>query len=800
MQRMLQGMLRRAASATAFLVRRPGYSLTVIATLALGMGAVTATYALVRGVLLDPLPFPDADRLVLVRQQNAGGQWNTSVVDQQAVAESPRSFEGVAAMRSADALVGAGERAEWASARWVTADYFRVLGLAPARGRSFAPQHDREGAPRTVVLGHAFAQRRFAGADPLGQSLLVDGTAHTVVGVMPPGLESLPATRADFWPLLQLATPERRGPFQLATLARLRPGITLAAANQELDEISRRIFPLWQAGFQDETARLVALPLQQVVIGNAGDFLWVAFGAVLVVLLIALVNNTNLMLMRISERNRDLGVRAALGATRWRLARLLMGENLVLTLLGGVLGLALAAALLAGYQALGPALPRLADVVLDLRVAVFAAGLSVACGLVFALLPLAAGAVGGAAALLGEARGASTGRQRAGLRNALVVLEFALALPLLLATSLLLDSLQRLQRVDAGIAADNLLLAEVRLPANRYPDAAARLAFWERALPELRALPGVEAAALAGQLPPSCGCYNNFDLVGRPAPQGNQPQSPWVPATPALFGVLGVPLLEGRVFDSRDTAESSPVLLVSATWAERYFPGESAIGKQLYEGGGDTPVTIVGVVGDVKFDGLAAPGDVVFASIGQGAGGDQVHLLLRTAGEPLAQANAMRATLQRLDPAVVPANVGSMAERLGNALGNHRHWATVIAAFALSGLLLAGVGVFGVVAFHVAQRQREFGICRALGADGRRIARMVLQRGLAHAAAGIALGALLALALNRSLETLLFEVRGNDPASWLAASAVLLLAGVAACLVPARRATRVDPAIVLRQE
>ena len=782
--------------------RHPGYAATVILTLALGIGAVTTVFALVNGVLLSSLPFPTAERLVLIRQQNPGGSWNTSVVDFRAIAESSKTLESVAAMRAGSAIVGSGERAQWVNVRWATAAFFDVMGVMPERGRGFLADEDRVGAENVVVLGQAFAERHFTGrGDPLGQSLEIDGLAHTVVGVMPAGAESWPVMSAELWPAMQLGEPSRRGPFQLSTLARLKPEASLPLAAADLDELSRQIFPLWQQGFQDETARLTPLPLHEAVVGGTEDFLWVAFGAVVVVLLISLVNNANLILMRVAQRAQDLSVRAALGASRWRLARLLMGENLLLVVLGGIAGVALAALLLAEYRALGPAVPRLAEVTLSFEVVGFASALVLLSGIVFSLLPLVFGMIGDTAAALQQARGASAAKDPQRFRDGLVVLEFALALPLLIAAGLLVDSLVRLQRVDPGFEAENLLTASIRLPEDAYSDVMSRRAFWDRALKALGHLPGVRAVGLTGVLPPSCGCDNNFELLGRPTLQGQQPQSPWIAADANYMATLGVRLLEGRMFDSRETPESPPVLLVTESWARRYFPGESAVGKQLYEGG-DTSraVTVIGVVSDVKYDGLNSPGDAVFAPIEQGWGGNQLYVVMRTATDPLSFAEPMRGALQRLDPTLVPTDVAPMATLLRDSLGGQRHWAAVIAGFALSAVLLSAVGVFGVLAYHVAHRQREIGIRQALGANARRIVGTVLRRGLGLALLGVGIGIVLTAFLTRSLDRLLFQVDRTDLSTWIGASALLLLVALVACWLPARRAAGVDPLLALRQE
>ena len=794
-------VVRTATQTLRALARRPGYALTVVATVALGIGAATAVYALVHRILLSELPFPEAQRLVIVRNENPQGSWNTSVADLRAMSEATGgALESVAAMRTGEALVGSGEGAHWLPARYVTARYFDVLGVRPARGRGFVEGEDLESAEPRVVVGHALAERTFgAGADPIGRSIVIDGQAHTVVGVMSPGAESYPVMRAELWPVLRLATPERRGPFFLATLARLAPGASLERARAELEGLSQRMFPIWQQGFQDATARLAASPLHDAVVAGTDRFLWLAFAAVGVVLLIALANAANLVLMRIAQRRGDLGVRSALGAGRWRLAGLVLGENLWLVAGGAAVGIAIAAALLAQYRALGPAVPRIAEVALDANVLGFAMAVAAGAALALSLVPMLAGVLGAPASAAG-ARGASSGREPARLRDGLVVLEIALAVPLLIAAALLVESLVRLQRVDPGFDAGRLLTAQVRLPET-YADANARNAFWARALPVLRAVPGVEDAATTSALPPACGCYNNFDLVDRPAADGNQPQSPWVPVDADYFALLGTRLIEGRIFDARDTPDSPPVLVVSRSWAERHFPGQSAVGRELHEGG-DTSRTlaIVGVVEDVRYDGLEGRGEVVFAPLSQGWGDSTLALVVRTRGEPLAMSEPLRAALQSLDPALVPREVATMSSLLADAIGGQRHWAAVIAAFAFASLLLAAIGVFAVLAYHVAQRQREIGIRQALGADARGIVVLVLRRGLRTAALGVAIGCVLAAFATRGLAGLLHEVTPADPVTWLAACAIVLATGAFACWLPARRAARVDPLVALRHD
>ena len=785
------------------LAATPAYSAGVFLTLALAIGAAAAVFALIDAVLLRPLPYPDADRLVLIRQHNAQNEWNTSVVDFQAIASQNNSLEAVAAMQSVDVILTDSDQPQWVNARRVTADFFSVMGVLPARGRGFRPGEDQPGAAPVVVLGHAFAARQFGeGVDAVGRTLTLDGNAHTVVGIMPPGMEELPGMRADLWPAMQVAEPSRRGPFFLNTVARLKPEVSVTQASADLAAISRRIFPLWQNGFKDETALLTPRSLRAAIVGSAGNFLWIAFGAVLVVLLIAMANIANLVLMRATERAQDRAVRAALGASRKRLARLSLIESLLLCMSGALAGIGLAALLLELYRALGPALPRLAEVAIDPTVATFAAITGLASAVVFGTIPLLFDGAGKGTVVLHQVRNVSAGRAQQLLRSGLVSLEFAFALPLLMAAGLLVNSLIQLQRVDPGFEAAQVLTAQVRLLETSHPDIPARLQFWERALPELRNMPGVIAAGVATGVPPDApGSFNNFDLVGRPAEQGREPMAPWTAVTPGFFDTLGVRLLEGRGFDARDTPESPDVVLVSATWAKRYFPGESAVGKQMYEGGDRSePVTVAGVVSDVKFDGLRNPGESVYAPVSQGWANNPIYLYLRTDAEPLALVEPLLKTLRRLDPALVPADLTTLASRLRDSLSDQRHWAVVIAGFALSAVLLSAVGMFGVLAYYVSRQYKEIGIRLALGGDARRILSMVIRRGFSSALVGILAGIVLALFLTRGLDSLLFEVESVDPFTLIAACTLLSGIALAACWLPARRAARVDPMEALRYE
>lgn len=789
------------ARVLARLLRRPGYTATIVLSLALGIGAVTSVFALVHAVVLSALPFPDADALMLVRQKNATAVWNTSVADFRGIQEHATAFESVAAMRQASALVGSGENNQWRSARWITAGFFAVVGVQPSNGRAPTADEDRPGTSNVVVIGQAFAAQQFAGrTDPIGQSIMIDGSPHTVIGVMPAGFEQSPLVGAEIWPVMQLASPQRRGPFMLSTLVRLRDGVSAQAAADDLATVSRRLFPIWQQGFNDESARLSAFAIKDVVVAGAANFLWTAMAAVVVLLLIVLVNNTNLLLMRMVQRAHEQEVRAALGASRWRIARISIGENFLLALLGGIGGMLLASSLLAGYRALGPSLPRLAEVQLSPAVLGFATLLVLTCACMLALVPLLSGRRGSVTMQL-QTRAASTGGQSRRFRDGLVIVEFALALPLLVAAGLLIDNLVRLQHVDPGFDPDHVLTMRVRLPERDYPDTPTQLRLWNDAVSRLGALPAVSALGLAGVMPPTCGCYNNFEIVGRPSPDAVEPQAAWVPVDAGYFAVTRLRLLDGRLFDLRDTPESDPVVVVSDAWARRYVPGESAVGKQLFEGGDRSrPLTIIGVVSDVRYDGLDNPGVVVFAPVSQGWSTQQLYVMARTTLKPISLAASFRSVLQNLDHALVPTDVAALDARMTDALGNQRHWATVIAAFAGSALGLAAIGVFAMLAYQVAQRQREIGIRQSLGANSRNIIRLVLWRGLRCAVTGLLIGSLIAIFLTRGMDALLSQVAHSDPGAWIASWLLLLGVGALACWLPASRAAKVHPLDALRQE
>ena len=785
--------------------RNPGFALTAILTLALGIGAASAVFGALRAVVLAPLPYPAPEQLVRIFQQNSpDNRWTISNADWQGIRDHQRSFQAVALLRGGGGALSTGGEAEWVSIGAVTADFFRVLGVRFVRGPGFRAGDDVPGAPRTVVISERLAERHFGAVDPIGRALVLDRTGHTVVGVIAGGSREHAGVRAEVWPILQLPTPTRRGPFGYVGIGRLRDGVTLDAAARDLAVVSDRIFPSWAASFPDRTARLTPYALHEVIVGDADRSLGVLALAVTLVLLVAVANVANLVLVRAVGRRREMAVRTALGARRSRLAGLLLTESLVLGVLGGAAGVLVAVLGLEALRVVGPDLPRLDDARLDWRAMALTFAAAVGSGLLVGTYPLVAATRGTLVSSMraGDLRaGASRGTQL--FQGALVALEFALALPLLLGAGLLLHSFVRLQGVDPGVDTRNVITASLTLPSAAYPDPEAMQRYWDEALRRVGAVPGVTAVGLATSLPPdNGGDSNNFDLLDRPVPAGTaEPVAPWSWVTPGAFAALGVPLLEGRLTRETDGGDAPPVIVVSRAWAERWFPGESAIGRRLWAGGCREcePSTVVGVVGDVKYAGLAGGGEAVYEPSRGGPWRTQ-NLVVRTAGAPAAMIGAVRAQLRALDPDVPLRDVATMEERLAGSIAQPRRLTGLVVTFAAVAAALAAVGIFGVMSYAVAQQRREIGVRLALGTQPGAVVGMVVRRGMSRAAIGLALGALLALPGLRLLRTVLFEVRVGDPLTVAAASLLLLAVALAACWLPARRASRIPPTDAMAAE
>ncbi|MEZ5331901.1 MAG: ADOP family duplicated permease [Thermoanaerobaculia bacterium] len=780
--------------------RDPVYSLSAVAVLSLGVAAVVLVAAVARAVLFAPLPYPQPDRLVRVGQLFAGfeGVANLSTVDARAVEEADTGFEafGVAAWGSA-ALSGDGTPETVRLGR-ATAGLFTALAVPAGAGRLIVPADAEPGAPPVAVLSNALAGRRFGGAAAaLGRTVTLDGVPHAVVGVLPPGHERLgPGVRAEVWTALSLEEPTRRGPFWLRGVGRLRPEVSVAAADGALTALSERIFPLWAASFRDETARIAAVPLRDSIVGKAGESVGVLAAAVLLVLLVAVVNVATLALVRASVHEPELGVRAALGAGRLRLALLPLVEGLLVGLAAAGGGIALAAVILPGLVRAVSALPRLEDAALDGSVLALGSVVALAAGLAANLAPAVA-------ALRTAPREAGTQRGRSGsdrpattLRAALVAAEFALALPLLVGAGLLLGSFVRLQAVDPGFDPEGAVSLSASLPEATYPDGESTRRFWRELARRALELPGVAAAGVGTELPAGdVWNVNNFDLTDRPVPAGGAEHvAPWLFVTPQYFEALGVRLLEGRMLRPDEVDEAAPpVALVSRHWAERYYPGESAIGRRMVSGGCTTcpPTEVVGVVDDVKYRGLADDADAVYEPFFPSTS-RTAHLIVRGTAPTAVTLQALRTLVAELDPEL-PVAGDALSARLRNELAGPGRSAALLGSFAATALLLAALGLFGSMSYVVRRRRREIGLRMALGATPAAIRRMVVRRGVLQAACGSAVGLALALLEARWLAGFLFEVSPVDPGILAAGVALLLAVAGAACWIPGRHAARVDP-------
>ena len=791
------------------LLKNPGFAAVAAITLAVGIGANTAIFSVVNATLLRPLPYSEPDRLsvVTIDRLEQGRRFTVSKADFLILKEEMRSFEKLAAVTTDRLNLTGVEEPQRVAAMWVTADFFSILGVSPALGRGFAADEDRPGKPAVAVVSHGLWQRHLS-ADPgaIGRSITLNDQTYTVVGVMPKGFTFL--RDFDVWPILQLTPPTKRPPFFYRILGRLKPGVGEPQLRAELAAMHGRVESAWpdpqKTGWAFE-----AEPLKEFITGGARPALLVLWAAVGCVLLIATANVANLLLSRAATREREIAVRAALGASRLRLVRQLLTESLVLAVVGGGLGLVLALWGIDLLSALEPGnLPRMSEVRIDQGVLVFSSLLSLASGVLFGLAP----ALQVSRARLNETlkeggRAATEARGRRRLRGVLVIGQMALALMLLVAAGLMVKSFIRLQQVDPGFESRDLLTVQLSLSKARYPDPQQQAAFYRLLLERARSLPGVQAASMSDSIPPErLEILEVFEVEGQPVPAGqSRPMAEEVLIGTDYFRALGIPLLKGRPPGPQDNADAPPVAWINETMSHRYFPDGDAVGKHIHAGGfgpEDPWITIAGVAGDVKYNGLMAErAPTIYVPYEQQVFWEgEMHLAVRASTDPGSLVAAVRREVQALDPGLPLAAVKTGDQLLASAVGRPRFQTMLIGVFALSALLLAAVGIYGVISYSTAQRTHEIGLRMALGARSRDVLRLVLGQGMRLALAGTVLGLVGALFLTRLMKGVLFGVSATDPLTF--ALIALLLAAVAflACYVPARRATRVDPMVALRCE
>jgi putative ABC transport system permease protein len=800
-------MLHDLRYALRSLRHHPVFALTAILTLALGIGANTAIFSAVNGVLLRPLPFRQPDRVVMVWGHHPTiGRESASLPDFLDWRSQAPAFASLSALANTRFTLGGTAEPEMIRGAMVTADFFRTLGVDPVRGRGFLPGEDTRAAAPVVVLGETLWHRRFGG-DPavVGRAIQLNGRPFTVVGIVP--------ATARIQGLVEAWTPYaidtvlgRRSDF-LHVIGRLAPGASLDHARDQLTTVARHLaaqYPETNTNWSVEIA-----PLREAMVGNVRPALLLFMLAVGLVLLIACANVANLMLARAVAREQEMVIRTALGASRRRLLRQLLTESVLLALVGGALGVLLAAWCLQGLNAATPgALPRADEIALDGRVLGFALVLSLVTGLAFGLLPaarVAAGALGGGLREGSRAIAGGSGLRR--IRSGLVLAEVALAFVLLVGAGLLIRSFDRLIRVEPGFRPDGLLTARLLLQGQGYREESQQAAFLQQAEEALAGLPGVRSAAVVsdaplGDSPP----YLGFSVQGRPDPAPGVVQDVELfSASPSYFATLGIPLLEGRLFDGTDRAKTPLVAVVNRTAVHRYFHDQSPIGLRLtFDQAADSAaqwITIVGVVGDIHHAGLSeAPYPQVYLPVVQSPGRWMV-LVARTGGrDPEALAPAMRRTMATLDPGLALSEVGSMEQRIASTTMWPRLSAVVLGGFAATALLLAAIGIYGVVSYSVLQRTREVGIRMALGAGTRTVVAMILRQGMTPVAIGLVAGMVAAWGASRLLRSLLFQVGATDPATFVAVTVFMTGSAVLSCYLPARRAARSDPVTALRAD
>ena len=789
------------------LFRTPGFTLVAVAALAIGIGANTAIFSVVNTLLIQPLPYQDPDRLVMVWEHNLPRDRKNNVVGPANFLhwrDMNQSFDDMAAFSFTFTytVLGDGEPEEVPS-KVVTAAFFPVLGVQPAIGRTFTPDEDKPGS-RVLVMSDRLWKRRY-NADPniLQRTVSIQGTPYTVLGVMPPGFSFMDKT-VDLWAPVGFTqasrTPRGRS---LSVIARLKPGVTVARASQDMTRVHaelERMFPDFNTGW---TARVVSL--KEELTGTYRPALLVLLGAVALVLLIACANVANLLLARSTARQRELAVRAALGAARTRIMRQLMAESLVLAALGGVAGLLMAWWALAVLRAaVADTLPiqRLEAVGIDGWVLAFTVGASVLSGLFFGLIPaLTASGSDLTDALKQGGRSGSAARGNR-TRGVFVVVEVALALVLLVGAGLLIRSFSRLVHVNPGFDPRGLVTMDVGLPAARY-DNPKRIDFFRRLFEQIDRLPGVETSGGISFLPlTGLASATSYTVVGQPVPaRGEEPVAEVRVVTNAYFKAMGVPLLKGRLFNEQDVNDTTNRVVVSEALAKKHWANEDPIGRKIRINWNEQREDeIIGVVGDVRHAGLDAdPRGTTYWPYPRFPYGTMT-VAVRTAGGTQSTAGSVVSIVRGMDPNLAVADVRSMEEVVADSVAERRVVMLMLGIFAAAALLLAAVGIYGVIAYSVTQRTQELGIRMALGAQRGDVLRMVVGQAMVLALVGIAIGAVGALALSRLMEGLLFQVRPADPATFVAVAAVLAAVAALASYLPGRRATRVDPVVALRAE
>jgi predicted permease len=811
----LESIIADLRYAARTLRRAPLFTAVAVVTIALGIGATSAVFSLVDGILLRPLPYPQPDRLVQFMQsypEKGLATWTLSEANATIYAERARSFSHFAAYTPRLKTIGGAERPEQVQATMATSAFFDVMGVAPMLGRTFRLQEFVPKQSNAAILSYGFWQSHFAG-DPrvLGKTLLIEGNPTPIVGVMPPRF-AFGALGTKLWMPLGLDRNAKWG-WNLFGVARLAPGVTVAQATRETTAI------IWAMGREDPNLvsrsdppppgaglKTLVTPLRDAIVGDSARNLLVLQSAVVLILLIAVANVATLLLARGATRTRELALRSALGASRTRVARQLLTESIVLSLAGAVLGVGLAAAALRALPHLPIAfLPRADEVRLDTPVLFFTLGVAVVAGLLFGVIPAWHGRRYGLATDLTSGQRGSSHRSTRRVNGALVAAQIALSLVLLIGAGLALKSMRRLLTLDFGFQPEGVTAILVPLPSQRYggPHDGQRITqFSNDVIARVRALPGVRNAAASWGTPFNGNGSDGYRIEGHEsaAGGGDEPQTGTTGVSPGYFATLGIPLLRGRDFDATDRDSSLQVAIVDETLAKRFWPAGNAIGHRILMTGSTTWLTIVGVVGAIRDNNPADPPMPHTYFPYSQAPGRFVNLTVRTSGDSRMIIPSVLRTVASLEPGVPLDKVRSLDDLIRSTLSDRRLMETLLGAFAVLALTLATVGIYGVMSLFVTNRQREFGIRLAVGAEPASLVRLVLRQGFVLAASGVLLGILGALIATRSMRVLLYDVSPTDPLVFTALPLALLFVAMASCWLPARRATRSDPLDALRAD
>ncbi|MGA9769122.1 MAG: ABC transporter permease [Blastocatellia bacterium] len=802
----METLLKDVRFGVRMLVKNPGFAVVAVIALALGIGANTAIFSVVNAVLLRPLPFEAPDRLMVIRETKLPQFPEFSVAPGNFLDWQKQStvFEQMAAIQTSPFnLVGTGEPERLQGQR-VTDGFFAMLGAQPQIGRVFMPEEDQPGHSNVVILSHGLWQRRFGG-DPniLSQTIMLNGQSFNVVGVMPPTFR-YGGRNTELWTPIAFTAQDsqQHGGHYIQAIGRLKPGVTLEQTQEELSAIAVRLaeqYPNSNAGWN-----VKVMPLLESAVRSIKPTLLVLLGAVAFVLLIACANVANLLLARAASRQKEVAIRTALGATRLRIIRQMLTESVLLSIAGGAVGLLLALWGINLLLSLAPEdLPRVRDVSLDGKVLAFTIGITLLTGLIFGLVPALQASKPNLNETLKDAgRGSTEGGRHHIIRSGLVVFEIATALVLLVGAGLMIKSFLQLQQVDPGFNSSNALVVNVSLPKKKYPEADQQEAFYSQLLRKVSTLPGVQTAGASCVLPLTDDFVLGFEIQGRPpyAP-GDEPSTNYYSVTPDYFKAMGIPLLKGRLFTEQDSKNAPRVVIINESMAKQIFPDEDPLGKRIHVTNG--PVTyreIVGIVGDVKQYGLDQKTPVQTYEPFLQEPFSFMSLVVRTAGEPTSLSAAIRSEVLSIDSEQPVSSIKTLDQILSTSVAQQRFAMLLFGVFGAVAMVLAAVGIYGVMSYSVTERTHEIGIRMALGAGQREVLRLIVGHGMILTLIGIGVGLGAAFALTRLMSSFLFGVSVTDIMTFAVISASLTVVALTACVVPARRAMKVDPMIALRYE